>query len=167
MAALSICRVACEARLGRSTASFIGTADRAQKVAATLAAGALATAAVGVVGVTSDSAAPKSAPAATSPFIVPATESAQMLGSGPDAPRIVTTAQVRPETAAVSGGGKADAPAPETTSPVTVALHPRNGCHGNPTNAPPAVPVGSKGTHRTGSPVTHPGAGGCRVKAAD
>lgn len=36
------------------------------------------------------------------------------------------------------------------------------GCDGNPTNAPPATPVGPRTTHGAGqSPVTHPGAGGC------
>ena len=35
------------------------------------------------------------------------------------------------------------------------------GCDGNPTNAPPAVPVGPRGRHPAGSPVTHPTAGGC------
>ena len=150
------------ARLGRSVASFLGPADRAQTVAATLAAGALATAALGLVGLTSDSAAPKSAPAATSPFFVPAAESAQALGSDPDAPRMVMPAQDRPD-ATSTWGSSADLPALETTAPQTVALHPSNGCHGNPTSAPPPVPVGSKKHHPTGSPVTHPTAGGCRV----
>ena len=150
------------AALGRSTASFIGTAAHAQKVAATLAVGALSAAAVGLVGVIPDSAAPESTQAATSPFIVPATESAQILGSGPDAPRPGMPAQHRPD-AATGSGGNAEAPALETTPPVTVALRSSNGCHGNPTNAPPPVPVGSEGAHRTGSPVTHPTAGGCRV----
>src|SRR5439155_21782048 len=35
------------------------------------------------------------------------------------------------------------------------------GCHGNPTSAPPPVPVGSPTGHPTGAPVTHPTAGGC------
>jgi len=34
-------------------------------------------------------------------------------------------------------------------------------CQGNPTSAPPPVPVGSPGAHPTGAPVTHPGPGGC------
>lgn len=34
------------------------------------------------------------------------------------------------------------------------------GCHGNPTDAPPDTPVGTRGPH-PGSPVTHPGKGGC------
>ena len=36
-----------------------------------------------------------------------------------------------------------------------------HGCHGNPTSAPPPVPVGSPTGHPTGAPVTHPTAGGC------
>ena len=36
-----------------------------------------------------------------------------------------------------------------------------HGCHGNPTSAPPPVPVGSPAGHPTGAPVTHPTAGGC------
>ena len=34
-------------------------------------------------------------------------------------------------------------------------------CHGNPTSAPPPVPVGPRGAHPTGPPVTVPGPGGC------
>jgi hypothetical protein len=37
------------------------------------------------------------------------------------------------------------------------------GCHGNPTSAPPAVPVASRSAHPTQAPVTHPTAGGCRT----
>ncbi|HLZ96026.1 MAG TPA: sigma-70 family RNA polymerase sigma factor [Candidatus Dormibacteraeota bacterium] len=35
------------------------------------------------------------------------------------------------------------------------------GCGGNPTDAPPSLPVASRGAHPTGAPVTHPAAGGC------
>jgi len=34
-------------------------------------------------------------------------------------------------------------------------------CGGNPTSAPPPIPVGSRGAHPTGPPVTVPGPGGC------
>ena len=34
-------------------------------------------------------------------------------------------------------------------------------CGGNPTSAPPPIPVGSLGAHPTGPPVTVPGPGGC------
>lgn len=37
------------------------------------------------------------------------------------------------------------------------------GCHGNPTDAPPVVPVRSRSA---GSPVTHPGKGGCGPHAS-
>jgi hypothetical protein len=44
---------------------------------------------------------------------------------------------------------------------VTLAKAPGSrGCHGNPTNAPPSVPVGR---HSGGSPVIHPGKGGCHA----
>ena len=36
-----------------------------------------------------------------------------------------------------------------------------HGCHGNPTSAPPPVPVGPPTGHPNGAPVTHPTAGGC------
>jgi DNA-binding CsgD family transcriptional regulator len=35
------------------------------------------------------------------------------------------------------------------------------GCGGNPTNAPPVVPVGPRAHPPAGAPVTHPSAGGC------
>ena len=35
------------------------------------------------------------------------------------------------------------------------------GCGGNPTSAPPVVPVGPRADHPSGAPVTHPSAGGC------
>ena len=43
----------------------------------------------------------------------------------------------------------------QSTSPSTTTTH---GCGGNPTDAPPVTPVRS---HGAGSPVTHPGPGGC------
>jgi DNA-binding CsgD family transcriptional regulator len=39
------------------------------------------------------------------------------------------------------------------------------GCHGNPTDAPPPVPVGTRGPD-PGAPVTHPGRGGCGPHAS-
>lgn len=47
--------------------------------------------------------------------------------------------------------------------PVIVTLHKKHGhrgCGGKPTNAPPSVPVGR---HTGGSPVSHPGKGGCHA----
>ena len=49
--------------------------------------------------------------------------------------------------------------------PTSDAGHP--GCDGNPTSAPPPVPVGPRGGRPGGSPVTHPTAGGCGPHARD
>jgi Sigma-70, region 4 len=148
-------------RLGRSAAGFVGTAEWPQKLAATLAAGALATAALGLVGVTSDSATPQSAPGATGHFVFPTIESVQALRSNPrSAPRTVVLAKDRSAVTTVRGG-KPDPPALANTPTTTVVAHPNNGCDGNPTSAPPRVPVASKSNHPTGAPVTHPTAGGC------
>ncbi len=152
------------ARLGRSAAGFVEPAERAQKLAAALAAGAMTVAAIGVFGVTSDSAnRTKSAPAASPPFTVPMIASAQEVGSGPETPPTVVADQVG--TFVVEVKARADKPKPAATvvAPLpTVAHHANNGCGGNPTSAPPPVPVGSKDNHPTGAPVTHPTAGGCR-----
>lgn len=53
------------------------------------------------------------------------------------------------------GGASTTTKTRPTGTGTTAATDP--GCDGNPTNAPPAVPVASRG----GSPVTHPTAGGC------
>lgn len=150
------------ARLGRSAAGFVGPAERAQKLAATLTAGAMTMAAIGMLGVTSDSATPeKSAPTATSPFLVPAIASTQEIESGPDTPETVVPGQDR--TFVVKAPeAKSDPSGPIIAPQTTVAHHTNNGCGGNPTSAPPPVPVGSKVGHPSGAPVTHPTAGGCR-----
>ena len=151
-------------RLGRSASGFAVSAERTQKLAATLTAGAMTVAAVGVFGVTTD--APiheKSAPSATSSFTVPTIASAQKVGSGPDTPPTDVSGHAR--TFVVEAKARRDSPVPAATvvaPPPTVAHHANNGCGGNPTSAPPTVPVGSKDSHPTGAPVTHPTAGGCR-----
>jgi RNA polymerase sigma factor (sigma-70 family) len=148
-------------RLGRSAMDFAGKADWPQKLAATLAAGAFATAVLGVVSVTPDSVTPKPSPRITRHFAPPITESVQRLGSIPAAPRTVVLAQDRPALNAVPGV-KPESPAIAATTKTTVAVHSNKGCDGNPTSAPPRVPVGSKNGHPTGAPVTHPTKGGCR-----
>jgi hypothetical protein len=150
------------ARLGRSASSFAASAERAQKLGATLTAGALSIAAIGMLGVTSDSATPeKSAPTANSPFLLPAVASTQEIGSSPDTPETVLADQGR--TFVVKARGETRDPAATVVAPPpTVAHHANNGCGGNPTSAPPPVPVGSKDSQPSGAPVTHPTAGGCR-----
>jgi DNA-binding CsgD family transcriptional regulator len=83
--------------------------------------------------------------------------------------RVVTTRELpaaavivsdQPVTVAVDQpSAKAGNPSKhEASQPVVTASRI---CHGNPTSAPPPIPVGSPGAHPTGAPVTHPGPGGC------
>jgi DNA-binding CsgD family transcriptional regulator len=68
------------------------------------------------------------------------------------------------DSAAVSGAARDEAPAgPGSAKPTAVgARHENLGCDGNPTSAPPEVPVGPRQDHVPRAPVSHPGAGGCR-----
>jgi hypothetical protein len=140
-------------RLGGLVTTAAGSADRAQRVAATMTAGAaVAAAAVGIVAFTYGSGAPsKPSPATAAPLIAQTAVGAFPSGS-PDA--IPFSIQ--------SEGGT-------TTSAITVVgssssgSHPNNGCDGNPTSAPPHVPVGSRSGQPSGAPVTHPSAGGCKA----
>ena len=151
------------ARLGRSAPSFAGSAERAQKLAATVTAGAVTMAAIGMFGVTSDSAtSAKSAPNAASPFIVPAVASVQDVGFARDAPQTVVQGEGRTPSVVVKSRGPKPGPVATLAAPPAVTLHSNNGCGGNPTSAPPPVPEGSTSNHPTGAPVTHPAAGGCR-----
>ena len=75
------------------------------------------------------------------------------------APFTVTPMRVEhATTAAVNDTKSAHKPAKETDA-VT------DGCGGKPTNAPPAVPVGPRGSGPHIPPVTHPGKGGCDPQA--
>jgi DNA-binding CsgD family transcriptional regulator len=59
-----------------------------------------------------------------------------------------------------TGREKGNGTAAGTSGSANGALDP--GCDGNPTNAPPVTPVGPRGSHPApGSPVSHPGRGGC------
>jgi hypothetical protein len=75
--------------------------------------------------------------------------------------QILPSQSVQPNIVVTSSTERATAPVSEGTSPAGDRDH-NNGCGGNPTSAPPPVPVRS---HATGAPVTHPDAGGCRSKA--
>jgi len=152
------------ARFGRFASGFAGSAERADKLAATLSAGAITVAVVGMFGVTSDSITrAKPAPTATSPYMIPTIPSAQEVGSLPNAPQ--TDASGKSPTFEVelkAHGEKTNPAATVIAPPSTVANNANNGCDGNPTSAPPRVPVGSKDNPPRGSPVTHPSAGGCQ-----
>jgi DNA-binding CsgD family transcriptional regulator len=146
------------ARLGRWAAGIVDTPEHVQKVAATLAAGAFATAAFGMVALTSDSAVPKPKASAPSHVMAQAADSSNApVEYNPGTTPVVVLAD-EPE---VSSGGEPQVRPQETTE--GGVLHHNKGCHGNPTSAPPPVPVGSKDDHPKGAPVTHPSAGGCRA----
>ena len=151
------------ARSGRWVATAAGTPDKAQRLAATLTAGVVTTAALGMVAFTSDSVmSSKSRPAATAPVSPPTTVTEQIANPnglstvGPMAigPLVVTLADT-----------KTKKPTSDGTPTAAGGSHHGKGCHGNPTNAPPSVPVGSRASH-PGAPVTHPTAGGCKALAA-
>lgn len=141
------------ARGARWAGSPVG--DRAQLVAATLAVGALGVAVVGFVALPKPAAPNAGSATAIAPnFHV-------MTGVPPHASGPLTVAaNVVPETAAGvivatkagSNGGNTQNGGPTT-----------NGCQGNPTNAPPSLPIASPDHHPTGPPVTHPGPGGCKT----
>lgn len=147
---------------GTRWASSPAAGDRVHLVAATLAVGALGVAVVSFVALPK----PASPNAASATAIAPnfhLTTGVPSLSSGP----LTVAADVVPGTAAglivatkaTSNGGNA-----QTGGPSTSAGGPSpNGCQGNPTNAPPALPVASRDHHPTGPPVTHPGPGGCKA----
>jgi DNA-binding Lrp family transcriptional regulator len=122
--------------------------DRAHLVAATLTLGALGVAVVGFVALPKHAAPNAGSATAISPnFHV--TTGVPSLPSGP----LTVAANVVPDTAAgviVATKAGSNGGGPSTS-----------GCQGNPTNAPPPLPVASHDHHPTGPPVTHPGPGGC------
>jgi hypothetical protein len=136
-------------RLAKVTES----ADTAQRVAATVTVGVLAAAAVGVITVIPSTSAPLHAlPKAAAPVapglqvIVPS--------------RSISAPQgiVQAPDELVFGNAKKNAP--DATAP-TPGGRSTNGCHGNLTGAPPAVPVGPRVAHPAGPPV-NPLKGGCK-----
>ncbi|HEX9099990.1 MAG TPA: sigma factor-like helix-turn-helix DNA-binding protein [Candidatus Dormibacteraeota bacterium] len=149
-------------RLGRWISTAAGSTDKVQKLAATLTAGAVTAGAVGMVVFTSDSAMPgKSAPAGSAPLTFQTAAGAQPsnpIGSQ-TVPQTVPPLPARPEAVPLSAG--TTTPDSEVAPPAP-SVHHNNGCDGNPTSAPPPVPVGSPTGHPRGAPVTHPTAGGCK-----
>ncbi|HET7467804.1 MAG TPA: RNA polymerase sigma factor [Candidatus Dormibacteraeota bacterium] len=144
------------ARLARLTDS----ADKMQRVAATVTVGALAAAAVGVVTYMPSSSGPHhgvpAPPAALAPL-----GTNLIVSNVADAPGGTLT----PDTP-VGGGEKAPKSHDKDSTPSGQAAsggaaNPgANGCHGNPTGAPPGTPIGYNG--HLGPPVNPPGRGGCR-----
>ncbi len=137
-------------------------ADWTHKVASTVAVTAVTAAAIGLTATIPDSASPgtyTAAPAiAAGPIAAAPVSPVQLSNIGP-----AMTARV-PSADGSHGVSTFVKPIP---NPITVAAppetgsgHPNRGCDGNPTSAPPPVPVGR---HSGGSPVSHPGKGGCHA----
>lgn len=127
---------------------------------AMVAAGTATVVTIGIVAVT-----PSSAPAAG-----PSSGQARVTQPGISVPgfgrplALVSTATV-PELAVTEVTAGHGPSAVKHTTVQTVSPTTRLGCHGNPTDAPPATPVGTRGSH-PGAPVTHPGKGGCGPHAS-
>jgi Sigma-70, region 4 len=158
VAATSALRAA--TRGGRWVTAAVGSTDRAQRLVSTLTAGALSAGVLGIVALTSDSSVPhKSPPAVRAPSIAQTNATAPSVASIPShlpppssVERIVVA---EANTARATDVDTRDASAAQ-------AGHRNSGCDGNPTSAPPAVPVASGTSRPSGAPVTHPDAGGCR-----
>lgn len=144
--------------LGRLT-RLTGTGDWTQKLVSTVAVTATV-AAVGLAAVSPDSVHPGRSPAAT-PSQAATTNSSlglvigapwQTLNLGPAQEGTIITATL------------ANGAIPPGLSALLSATPPQlpgiRGCHGNPTSAAPPTPVG---LHSGGSPVSHPGKGGCHA----
>jgi len=118
-----------------------------------VAVGAIAAVGIGLVGAAHDS-------ATVDRVRLPAT--AQVAGLPQAAehfsiPRLKSLLAA-PATTGVAVATSAERVHDEASAPKTAT---RKGCGGNPTSAPPAVPVGPRAGHPSGPPVTHPSAGGC------
>src|SRR4029077_19849442 len=139
-----------------------GSGDWTQKLVSTAAVTATV-AAVGLAAVSPDSVHPGRSASATPHQTVAAGPSLgvvivapdQALGLGPAKKASIITANLSHQGIPLAVG--------VPSLPVTVALPKLSGirgCHGNPTSAAPPVPVRS---HGAGSPVSHPGKGGCHA----
>jgi sigma-70-like protein len=146
------------ARFVRWVSTAANSADKAQRLVATVTAGALATAAVGIVAFTSDTPTPsKSHRAQAAPtifeIVLPAGTSTLLSPSVPREPLVLAPLFAQQTSGAVVRPTGPAGAAPSKSQD-------NRGCDGNPTSAPPNTPVGPR-HGATGPPVTHPGPGGC------
>lgn len=145
-------------------AKLTDSADKAQRVAATVTVGAFAAAAVGVVTFMPETTRPHhgvplatSAPAGSGPFAL-APDIAGVVGPG------VGTSINSNDHDSMAGVKKAadeDVPGPSDQTGSGGGPG-SNGCHGNPTGAPAPLPVGPRGQGPHSPPVDPPGKGGCK-----
>ena len=149
------------AKVGRlSTAA--GSTSWSERLVAALAVGTFGAAAIGVSGGFSQSVTATPSPGAVTLRSHQANHVVEVPGGAPSSvlPQPAALA-LPPQAAAVVTAARAN-----HVQQVAGAAKPGLGCHGNPTDAAPSVPVGSPTSHPTGAPVTHPSAGGCRAITA-
>jgi hypothetical protein len=137
--------------------------DWTHKLASTVAVGAVTATAIGLTAMIPDSASPGRSSTTTAtapttaarPIAAVQVSPAHVSNLGPaQTASILTPERSNPKV-------KPDRPVPVTATETETDKDPSNhGCGGNPTSAPPPVPVGR---HPHGSPVSHPSKGGCRV----
>jgi hypothetical protein len=135
-----------------------GSGDWTQRLVSTVAVTATV-AAVGLAAVSPDSVHPGRAPAATPHQAGAANSSLGVVIVAPEQAVDLGPAQKGNIIANLAH----EVIQPALKVPVTVTppqLPGIRGCHGNPTSAAPPVPVG---WHSGGSPVSHPGEGGCHA----
>jgi hypothetical protein len=142
--------------LGRLT-RLAGTGDWTQKLVSTVAVTATVTA-VSLAAVSPDAVHPGRAPAATPPQAIAAGPSLSVALVTPSVTLDLGPAQ-NASIVTASLSNRVVRPVLSVPLPVTVTSVIR-GCHGNPTSAAPPVPVRN---HGDGSPVSHPGKGGCQA----
>lgn len=143
------------AKVGRlSTAA--GSTSWSERLVAALAVGTFAAAAIGVSGGFSHSVTATPSPGAVT---LRSHQASQVVAVPWGAPSSVLA--LPPQAADVVTAARAS-----HVLQVAAAAKPGLGCHGNPTDAAPSVPVGSPTSHPTDAPVTHPSAGGCRAITA-
>lgn len=158
---LAAIMVAFGAYLATKVARVVGPEDT-QRVASAAAAVTLAAAAVGIVTFMPDSASPGHAPATfNAPLTTGHTLPAADIQSG--GPAVPTQDQPVTSNGHVKGSsGQSDTNNAQAAGGGSSASPGSNGCHGNPTGAPPHTPVGPRTGHGAGPPVNPPGKGGCK-----
>jgi len=144
-------------RLVNSVNALASSPDKTERLAATLSAGAVTAAALGIVAFAPDAVAPGQAPVVSGSPSTTA-QAATLVAQTDSQASPITTLTNGPTQVLVVLGAKTHKLATELESTAPKTNNGANGCHSNPTGAPATTPVRS---HGNGSPVNPPGQGGC------
>ena len=149
-------------RPSRLARSIAGSSDWSQKLVSTVALAATVSA-VGLAAVSPDSIGPGKSPAAPRAQAMAAAPIVALVVPGGGVTRVAPLPSISIVAADVTPpavGKVLHLAVPVPPLPVSLPGTHGRGCGGNPTSAAPGVPVGR---HSGGSPVTHPGKGGCHA----